>query len=96
MRSGACVLYETVKVSGGRGVPKPHERTVSCGEGRRRRRTGEEVSGGRVSAWDDLAERTQVRDSLAAYLSLFASCMSCCVFAFIKPFTSSANVLNNR
>lgn len=44
-------------------MPEPHERNVPRGEGRRRRRGGEEICGGRGQAWDDLAERTQVRDS---------------------------------
>lgn len=51
----------SVKVSRRRVVPKPHECTVSCWEGWRWWRTGEEISGGCDWAWDDLAERTQVR-----------------------------------
>lgn len=65
------MLCGTVKVSGGRGVPKPHERTVSRGESRRRRRTGEEISGGRLPAWHDLAERTQVRDFIIIIIFFF-------------------------
>lgn len=50
-----------VQVPRGRGLSKPHERTISCGEERGRWFLGKGVPGWSVQAWDDIAERTQVR-----------------------------------
>lgn len=63
-------LCPPVQVSCRRGLSKPHERTVSCGEERRRWRLGEEVSGRCIQTWNDLTERTQVR--------LWQTQASCC------------------
>lgn len=44
-----------------RGLSEPHERTFSCREERGRWRLGKGVPGRSIQAWDDIAERTQVR-----------------------------------